>query len=1040
MGAGSRHSLYTGAFAALEPRFLEEVRTLKDGDPLRPVDVLVGSNLLGVYLRRRAADVLGGIANLRFLTFLDLARERATEPDPRPPLPPLGEALLARRALLETPEGAVFEVLRDRPSTAGLISRTAADLRGAGLAPSVLAGLLPAATKTPDRKQFLGKVATVLARFGELRSAFSDPDALLARAAAAKGPLRTDPLLVYGLYDLGGVRESLLSEVAAERPVVAFVPVDGEPEVGEGETEAAVPLVRTALFKALLGATPRALSEAALRPEVSVVVAPSELSEAREVVREVLDAVDDGVPLHRIAVLVRDPARQEPALVAELGHRGIPFFRPAGAGFSRTPIARAATGLLDLAASHGEAEPLVALVDVLEGLGLAAPGARARVARALVELRTHDGWEDLRRRVADRLDGAPAEEPAEAEGRLRRREARVRRDVEALRSVVDLLTPVLPDAAPASFAAWSGRIAASAAGLLGNLPGAAEVAIAAARLAELEAVEPHASAGAADVRSLFVEALEETPVRQGRFERDGLSLLTHVSARGLLFDVVLVPGLVEQSFPRAGRPDPLLFDDERRAVSAKAKVLLAPRTGRRHAREERFLFHLALGAARRRLVLLAARREAATDRPRLLSPFLLDLLERRAGRPLSEELLSDAATASRLGVRWIRLGRASAAEPPVDADEALRRALGRAPKLAATLPPGLEPLGRALRRGRARAEPRYTEFEGRLGRAPRALLFEGRTVTPSRLERLASCAYKAFLVEALGLTATEDAPGALVLDRRTAGELAHAALDAVAKLALRSGRALSESLRARGPAEAERQLRRFLVDWQIDLPPVLAEAASSRLASLLRAVEELEAARPDLLPVAGSEVGFGPASGLAAVAGEGAARVALAGRIDRLDRAGEAARVVDYKFANPKPFGKTNRKGWRIVGGEKVQLAAYALAARALGATEVSSEYLFVTDGKRGGEPEAASVAFGAAETREAVASFHRAVALLDAAVRLGDLLPRTSSHSAGDSLCSFCEVAAVCGPGHRRVYDEKREAEKSERPGQPLFALEEVP
>jgi len=1036
MGAGSRHTLFTGAFAALEARFLDEVRALKDGDPLRPVDVLVGSNLLGVYLRRRAADVLGGIANLRFLTFLDLARERAATPDPRPPLPPLGEALLARRALSETPEGAVFEILRDRPSTAGLVARTAADLRGAGLAPSFLAGLLPAAARTPDRAEFLGKVATVLARFGELRSAFSDADALLARAAAAKGPLRTDPLLVYGLYDLGGVRESLLSAVAAERPVVAFVPVDGEPE----ETGEGIPPVRAGLFERLLGATPRALPEADVRPEVSVVVAPSELSEAREVVREVLRAVDDGVPLHRIAVLVRDPARQEPALVAELGHRGIPFFRPAGAGFSRTPIARAATGLLDLAASRGEAEPLVALVDVLEGLGLASPGARARVARALVELRTHDGWDDLRRRIAARLDGAPAEEPAEAEGRLRRREARVRRDVEALRSVVDLLTPVLPDAAPASFAEWSGRIATGAARLLGSLPGAAEVAIAAARLAELEAVELHASAGAADVRPLLVEALEETPVRTGRFERDGLSLLTHVSARGLHFDVVLVPGLVEQSFPRAGRPDPLLFDDERRAVSTKAKVLLAPRTGRRHAREERFLFHLALGAARRRLVLLAARREAATDRPRLLSPFLLDLLERRAGRPLSEELLSDAATASRLGVRWIRLGRASAAEPPVDADEALRRALGRAPKLAAALPPGLEPLGRALRRGRARAEPRYTEFEGRLGRAPRALLFEGRTVTPSRLERLASCAYKAFLVEALGLAAPEDAPGALVLDRRTAGELAHAALDAVAKLALRSGRALSETLRARGPAEAERQLRRFLADWQIDLPPVLAEAASSRLASLLRAVAELEAARPDSLPVAGSEVGFGPASGLEAVAGEGAARLPLAGRIDRLDRAGEAARVVDYKFANPKPFGKTNRKGWRIVGGEKVQLAAYALAARALGATEVSSEYLFVTDGKRGGEPEATSVAFGAAETSEAVASFHRAVALLDAAILSGDLLPRTSSLSAGDSLCSFCEVASVCGPGHRRVYDAKREAERAGRPGQPLFVLEEVP
>ena len=53
MGAARGHVLFTGEFAALEARFVEEVRSRKEGDPLRPVDVLVGSNLLVVYLRRR---------------------------------------------------------------------------------------------------------------------------------------------------------------------------------------------------------------------------------------------------------------------------------------------------------------------------------------------------------------------------------------------------------------------------------------------------------------------------------------------------------------------------------------------------------------------------------------------------------------------------------------------------------------------------------------------------------------------------------------------------------------------------------------------------------------------------------------------------------------------------------------------------------------------------------------------------------------------------------------------------------------------------
>ena len=1036
MAAPSGHTLHVGDFAALEVRFLDEIRSLKAADPLRPVDVLVGSNLLGVYLRRRAAEAFGGIANLRFLTFLDLARERLRDPDPRPQLPALGEALLTRRALLDTPEGDVFDVLRERPSTAALLARTAADLRGAGIAASVLRDLAPKIARTGDRAAFLGKVALVLCRLESLRSAFADADSALERGALERGPINSDPLLVYGLYDLGGVREALLSVIARERPVLAFVPSDGAPEEeGDG-----IPPVRAALFSGLLGATALDAGPTPASFETDVVVAPSDLSEAREVVREILRAVDDGVPLYRIAVLVRDPVRQEPAIVAELTQRRIPFFRPAGIGFSRTPMGRAALGLLELQAGGVASEPLLALVDVLEALGLAAAGSRARVARALVELRARGGWVDLRKRLGARLARLAPEEPAEAEGRLSRREARLRLDLAALGAVIDLLDPVLPDATPASWAAWGQRLAASFQTLLGGLPSIEELASAAAHLENLERVEPGALVAASEVLPLLGRALEETPVRQGRFERDGLALLAPVSARGLAFDVVLVPGLVEQSFPRVGRPDPLLFDAERAELSRLTRRPLAPRTGPRHAREERFLFHLATGAARRRLVLLAARREAATDRPRLLSPFLVDLLEERAGHPVSEPDLADPALADRLSVRWIRLGRPATAEPPVDSEEALRRALAFSPRLAAALPPGLEPLERALRRGRARAERRFTEYEGRLSRAPRRLLFDDHPLSPSRLERLASCAYRAFLMDALGLSAPQEPPDELVLDGRTVGERAHAALETLATDAMRTGSSLADVLSSRADDEAGRQMRRFFADWELDLPPVLVEVATARLAGLLRAVAELEGRRTDPLPLAGTEVRFGPSAVVEASEGDDLTPVSLTGRIDRLDRDGAVARVVDYKFSRPSPFGTTNRKRYRIAGGEKVQLAAYALAARALGASSISSEYLFVYPEKAGGEPTAVSVAFDAAATDEAVGSLGRAVALLDATIRAGDLLPRTASLSAGDSLCSQCDVAAVCGPGHRRVYDSKRAGESASDPGAPLLALEAIP
>lgn len=123
-----------------------------------------------------------------------------------------------------------------------------------------------------------------------------------------------------------------------------------------------------------------------------------------------------------------------------------------------------------------------------------------------------------------------------------------------------------------------------------------------------------------------------------------------------------------------------------------------------------------------------------------------------------------------------------------------------------------------------------------------------------------------------------------------------------------------------------------------------------------------------------------------------------------------------------------------------MQLAAYALAAHALGAASVSSEYLFAFPEKAGAEPAAVSVSFDTAATAEAVASLDRAIGLLDATIRAGDLLPRTASLSAGERLCSFCDVASVCGPGHRRVYDAKRAGEAESDPDAPLFELEKVP
>jgi exonuclease V gamma subunit len=87
------HEIFTGSFAALEARWFEQTTGLQRDDPLAPVAILVGSNLLASYLRSRIGEHIGAAANLRFYTFLDLAMrlaQAAGGPERKARLPRLG--------------------------------------------------------------------------------------------------------------------------------------------------------------------------------------------------------------------------------------------------------------------------------------------------------------------------------------------------------------------------------------------------------------------------------------------------------------------------------------------------------------------------------------------------------------------------------------------------------------------------------------------------------------------------------------------------------------------------------------------------------------------------------------------------------------------------------------------------------------------------------------------------------------------------------------------------------------------------------------
>ena len=155
-------------------------------------------------------------------------------------------------------------------------------------------------------------------------------------------------------------------------------------------------------------------------------------------------------------------------------------------------------------------------------------------------------------------------------------------------------------------------------------------------LAVLGELRPMAGVGPvplAEVQDVLAERLtqlqEEPPPR--RYGRVFVGSPEHV--RGRPFDVVFVPGLAERIFPQKQRQDPLLLDEHRRTLNGVSRAVSGGlRVLDDRGAEERLLLRLAVGAATRHLYLSYPRLQIGESRPRVPSFYALDLERARTGR------------------------------------------------------------------------------------------------------------------------------------------------------------------------------------------------------------------------------------------------------------------------------------------------------------------------------------------------------------------------------------------------------------------------
>lgn len=1023
------------AHADLRPALENAIGSVRDGDAVRPVAVVVPNHLLGVWLSRSIFAETGHMA-IDFMLAHELAWRVAM-----PGLLAEGRARVPENVGLALLLGAVPEAiahketpdyLRAAAETAGFgpaSLRTIEDLAGAGVTPD---GLEDTATVSADPER-LRLMARLWRGFqaGLTKARLLDRASLYQAATQALPCRSLGAVVVCGLDDPPLAAAVFLEALRRHHPFALGldpIPAAAAPRYANrqravvrrlvapvlvesaGEPRNALERLQGRMFEALASpATPA--TPTALDPSVQVLSAAGDSLEAVEIARLIQQAAAEGVRYQEIAVLLRSADAYAVALASAFERAGIDAFFVEGVP-RVDPAARGLSLMLDLVGADLERARVMefltsARIRWAELLEVDADVSPARWDRLSSEAGIVSGLEAWRARLAKARDNREAREYQDDRDlrlydSLLRVIERLAKDLKSLPetgSWAQLLDPTL-----ALLEAWIERPGLTRERLervLGPL----------ARYAP----SPRRDEFLARVRELLATQV----YREGSLADGRVFVGSIVAARGLRFRRVFVPGLVERAFPGVVRPDPLLLDEERETLSPDL------RTTRDAQEADRLLFLDAVHAAEERLVLSYPRFDTASGRERVPSSFLLRAIEAALGRRIGADdlarLASPGATA---------LGRPHPEDPTLAIDRIERDLAlvasgerGAARHLAA--PDSF--LVRSLAQERASWDRTLTAWDGIVQGNPEALAglrLAGQRWSASGAQDFAACPYRHFLKRGLKLRAWEEPERAYQIEGKDFGSVYHAVAHRLfAELA--EGRRLPLREEALGPLVdriavlVEEELAAFAAEGGI-MNAALLDPVRVRLRSDLEEMlsDEVEAADRDdeFVPVA-FEQEF---ADLAVPLADGASTT-FRGKIDRIDmaRRSRRVRVIDYKTG--KHYWKD---GEQFKGGTELQLAIYNQAARSAypGHEVTEATYYYSTAVGRYRRK-------GCAATAEVDETLRDVLVALDGLAAAGVFPPVADN-------CTFCDFQTLCGP-----FRENRAERKKDDPRLASFRrLREIP
>ncbi len=698
-------------------------------------------------------------------------------------------------------------------------------------------------------------------------------------------------------------------------------------------------------------------------------VAPNTHEELRWVIRQIVaEAGDRGTPFHRMAVLYRMENPYGTLIRDELAMAGIPMAGPGRDLLSDTPAGRTLVGLQGLPSNDFRRD------EVMEWL----TSCPVKPAGAPLENFSPSRWDAISRQAGivggldqwrERLSGYARStreqaEQGEEDGSISEARAAAMRDNATaaieLRDFVlklaDALTPPDDGSSWTEFCEWQSK-------LLEDYQDRPTSDIEGEELDSFDREFERVLQVLEEVKSADALGHPATLEGFGQVVRDalqapqghlgptggGVFVSSFANAAGMSFDNIWLVGMIEGAVPPAMRPDPLLPQGD---LSGRGKLSPA----QRRMAGERYNYLSALATAPRRTLSYPIS-ESASRRAAHPSRWFLEQASILAQRQVHSGDLPSLA-----GQSWLSLTKSAedALDGLVDGGLAdlLDYQLDRLVRWKKSGNPiDLHPmaaggnLARAVDMGRERRSRRFTQYDGNLiAAAPSSTfgqLLQRQPISPTRLEAWATCPFRYFLGNVLGLGALETPEDNTRITPLERGKLVHKILEDFI-VQSRDGGFLPPPGEPWTEADNQRLLQIAETEFEaaeakgITGKPLLWELEKQNIRDDLGLFLEEEAGvrgqiRTGEIRV---ETPFGLGGDSPEVLDE-ATGLKFRGFIDRVDISadGKSVLVMDYKTGSPSPFADLEKDP--IDHGKRLQLGIYSLAAQRMApeATEVSAAY-----------------------------------------------------------------------------------------------------